>query len=116
MNHRAKFLFRPLFFIVMVAALSAIVMLLWNAVLPGLFGTALPIDYLHALGLLVLCRILFGGFRGHGGWHGHGRRHGHWEKWKSMTPEEREKFHARWHGRGRGHEHEPGQERGHDDR
>ena len=62
MNHRAKFLFRPLFFIVIVAALSAVVMLLWNAVLPGLFGTALPIDYWHALGLLVLCRILFGGF------------------------------------------------------
>jgi len=119
MNHRAKFLFRPLFFIVMVAALSAIVMLLWNAVVPGLFGTALPIDYLHALGLLVLSRILFGGFRGHGGWHGHGhgRRHGHWEKWQkwqAMTPEEREKFHAHWHGRGPGHG--PEREHGHDPR
>ena len=117
MNHRAKFLFRPLFFIVIVAALSAVVMLLWNAVLPGLFGTALPIDYWHALGLLVLCRILFGGFRGHGGWHGHGRRHGHWEKWQkwqAMTPEEREKFHAHWHGRGPGHG--PEREHGHDHR
>jgi hypothetical protein len=101
MNHRAKFFVRPLFFIVAVAAMSAIVMLLWNAVVPSLFGTALPIDYLHALGLLVLSRILFGGFRGHGGWHGrmHGHRHGHerWAKWQAMTPEEREQFHRHEH-------------------
>ena len=99
MRHRAKFLFRPLFFIVAVAAVGAIVMLLWNAVVPGLFGTALPIDYLHALGLLVLCRILFGGLRGHGGWRGHmhGRGHEHWKKWKAMTPEEREQFHRNGH-------------------
>jgi hypothetical protein len=47
--------------------------------------------------LLVLSRILFGGFRGHGGWRGrmHGHRHGHerWAKWQAMTPEEREQFH-----------------------
>jgi hypothetical protein len=95
MKHRAKFLIRPLFFIVVVAAMGAIVMLLWNAVVPGLFGAALPIDYLHALGLLVLSRILFGGFRGQGGWRGRmpGHRHGHWAKWQAMTPEEREQFH-----------------------
>jgi hypothetical protein len=112
MKHRGKFWLRPLFFIVMVAALSAVVMLLWNAVVPGLFGGALPIDYLHALGLLVLCRILFGGFRGHGGWHAHGHGHRHWEKWKVMTPEEREKFRARFHG----HDHDPSHEQGHDPR
>lgn len=96
MTHRAKYWLKPLFFIAVVAALGAVVMLLWNAVVPGLFGNALPIDYPHALGLLVLCRILFGGFRGHGGWHrgmhGHRHGHGHWAKWQAMTPEEREKF------------------------
>jgi hypothetical protein len=101
MRHKAKFLFRPLFFIVAIAAMGGIVMLLWNAIVPGLFGTALPIDYLHALGLLVLSRILFGGLRGHGGWrgrmHGHGHRHEQWQKWKAMTPEEREKFHHHGH-------------------
>lgn len=68
--------------------LGAVVMVLWNAVVPGLFTGAHPIDYLHALGLLVLSRILFGGFRGHGGWHG--RRH--FARWQAMTAEEREKF------------------------
>jgi hypothetical protein len=100
MSSKAKFLIRPLFFLVAVAAMGGIVMLLWNAVVPGLFGTAAPIDYLHALGLLVLSRILFGGLRG-GGWrgrmHGLGHRHRHWAKWQSMTPEEREQFHRNSH-------------------
>jgi hypothetical protein len=97
MNHKARFFFRPLFFIVAVAALSAIVMLLWNAVVPGIFAAAARIDYLHALGLLVLSRILFGGFRGHGGWRGRMHGHRHWEKWQAMTPEEREQFHRHGH-------------------
>jgi hypothetical protein len=99
MTHKAKYWIRPFFFIAVVAALGAAVMLLWNAVVPDLFGTALPIDYLHALGLLVLSRILFGGFRGHGGWHRgmHRHGHGHWAKWQAMTPEEREKFHHHEH-------------------
>jgi hypothetical protein len=92
MNHRAKHWIKPFFFIAVVAALGAVVMLLWNAIVPDLFTAAQPIDYLHALGLLVLCRILFGGFRGHGGWHRGMHGHGHWAKWKAMTPEEREKF------------------------
>jgi hypothetical protein len=73
-------------------ALSGVaVMLRWNAVAPALLGDARQIDYLHVLGLLVLCRILFGGFRGHGGWH----RRNRWNKWQSMTPEAREQFHRR---------------------
>ena len=70
------------------ALLGALVMVLWNAVVPTLFTGARPIDYPHALGLLVLSRILFGGFHRHGGWHG--RRQ--FAKWQAMTPEEREKF------------------------
>jgi hypothetical protein len=75
-------------FLVAAAVLGAVVMTLWNAVVPTLFTSARPIDYLHALGLLILSRILFGGFRGHGGWHG--RRH--FAKWQSMTSEERERI------------------------
>lgn len=71
-----------------IAMMGWVVMMLWNAVLPTLFDGVHQIDYGRALGLLVLSRILFGGFRGYGGWHA--RRH--WEKWQSMTPEEREKF------------------------
>jgi hypothetical protein len=67
------------------------VMLLWNSVATGAFTGARPIDYVHALGLLVLSRILFGGFRGAPGWH----RRRQWEKWQAMTPEERESFRGR---------------------
>lgn len=89
------------FAIVAVAVLGWVVMLLWNALLPGLFG-APPLRYLQAVGLLVLSRILVGGLRGH-----HGRwRHGGWrERWESLTPEERERLrekyghHCRWHRR-----------------
>ncbi len=88
------------FVIISLAVLSGVVMLLWNALLPGLFG-APPLRYLEAAGLLVLSRILFGGLRGHRGpW-----RHRAWrERWESLTPEERERLrekygrHCRWHG------------------
>lgn len=43
--------------------LSAIVMLLWNAVVPEVTGFK-SLSYWQAMGLLVLCKILFGGFRG----------------------------------------------------
>ena len=82
------FVGKGLLMLVAVAVLGGLVMLLWNAVVPELLAGARSIDYLHALGLLVLCRILFGGFRGYGGWRG---RH-HWGRWSAMTPEEREQF------------------------
>ena len=86
-----------------VFGLGWVTMHLWNWVVPGLTGWHM-IDYWHAIGLLVLCKILFGSFRkgggcwggrcGHGGWRGH--RHGHWrkrweEKMANMSPEERER-------------------------
>jgi hypothetical protein len=47
-----------------------IVMSLWNWLIPGLTGWH-SITLVQALGLLVLCRILFGGFgRGKRGWGG----------------------------------------------
>jgi hypothetical protein len=81
--------------LVAIVALGWAVTLLWNWVMPALFVGARTIDFAHALGLLVLSRILFGGFRGHGGW----RHRRHWRKWEAMTPEERERFHSEWHAR-----------------
>ena len=43
-----------------------IVMLLWNWLMPPVFGWH-QVTFWQALGLLVLCRILFGGFGRHGG-------------------------------------------------
>ena len=80
-----------------VAALSGLVMALWNWLMPALFFGAREIGYLQAVGILVLSKILFGGFRGHGG---HGRWHR--ERWEQMTPEERERFRTgmrNWCGR-----------------
>jgi hypothetical protein len=59
-----------------------IVACLWNWLMPAIFGLH-PIGFWQAIGLLVLTRILFGGFRG-----GHGHRFGR----RRMTPEERERF------------------------
>ncbi len=63
---------------------------LWNWLMPALFGWHL-ITFWQALGLLVLSKILFGGFRGRPGWSGQGRAR-MMERWEKMTPEEREKF------------------------
>jgi hypothetical protein len=74
---------------------------LWNWLLPPLFGFRL-LTFWQALGLLALCRILFGGhgFHGKGGSGWRRRREEHFAK---MTPEERERFKqgmcSRW-GRG----------------
>ena len=67
-----------------------IVLHLWNWLLPPLFGWR-EITFWQALGLLVLCRILFGGLGMHGGSR-HGVRRRLAERWASMTPEERERF------------------------
>ena len=65
---------------------------LWNWLLPELFGWP-RIDFWRAVGLLALCRILFGG-----GFHGSRRSHLRRrmeERYGHMTPEERERFRQR---------------------
>jgi hypothetical protein len=75
-----------------------LVMRLWNWLLPNLFGFRM-INFWQAVGLLALCRILFGGISGRGlhrrDWRG--RRMA--ERWSRMTPEEREKFRQGMRGR-----------------
>ena len=84
-----------------------VVQLLWNWLLPPLFGWR-EITMWQGLGILALSRILFGGFgfRGHGG-HPSGVRRRIAdrvvdrtadrvaERWEQMTPEERERFRQR---------------------
>ncbi len=96
MRYRIKWIGKAVFIVVAVGVLGWAVMHLWNWVMPALFAGARVIDFWHALGLLVLSRILFGGFRGHGGGWRHRR---HWRKWEAMTPEEREQFRSAWHAR-----------------
>ena len=63
-----------------------VVRLLWNWLLPPLFGWS-PITFWQAIGILALCRILFGGLGRHSPC---GRYTG--RRWGHMTPEERERF------------------------
>jgi hypothetical protein len=67
-----------------------VVQQLWNWLAPALFGWR-QITFWQGLGLLALCRILFGGFGGGGGHRSRLRRRMD-ERWERMTPEEREKF------------------------
>lgn len=87
MRFRRKFLAKALMLVAIVALLGWIVMRLWNWVVPALIVDAHAIDYAHAIGLLVLCRILFGGFRGH---HGGCHKARQWQHWQRMTEQERE--------------------------
>ena len=71
---------------------------LWNWLMPALFGWPV-LGFWQALGLLALCRILFGGFGGGRGFRrGYSRRHMA-ARWEAMTPEERERFRERWSGK-----------------
>ena len=81
-----------------ILAFGLVVMYLWNATLPAVINVS-TINFWQALGILLLSKILFGGFRG--GWGG--RQH----RWKNeigrklanMTPEEKEKFRQDWKNR-----------------
>jgi len=78
-----------------------VVKLLWNGLTPTLFGWR-PITFWQAFGLLVLCRILFGGR----GYMRSGRsrarqriRERMAERWEKMTPEERDRYRNSFRGR-----------------
>jgi len=74
-----------------VAVFGLLITLLWNWLMPGLFGWH-TIGFWQALGLFLLARLLVGGFRG-----GPPHRPRRWrrrmlDRWEQMTPEERERF------------------------
>lgn len=105
-NHRKTYYMkrRRYFFLLLIplllGAFGLIVMLLWNAILPAVLH-AETITYWQALGLLLLCRILFGGF----GFGGRRNRRSFGgpprvrEKWMNMSEEEKLKFKEEWRKR-----------------
>lgn len=94
-----KFVF---FAIAAALAFSLAVMLLWNWLVPEIFDGP-KINFLQAIGLLALSKVLLG--FGRGGWGGgHRYRRQAWkkrfeQKWEHMTPEEKEKFKNSFMGR-----------------
>jgi len=98
MNKKKKFL-GILIFIVVFAVSIAIVMLLWNALIPSIIGWT-TINYWQAAGLMILCRLLLGGFgrfgKGHffrgRGHHDHRHFHDLRERMKGMSRDERRDY------------------------
>src|SRR5574342_315524 len=84
-------------FALFIALGGAVVMRLWNWLLPALFQWP-AITFWQALGLLALCRILFGGL-GVAGRSGSNVRRRMQERCEQMTPEERERIRQGLHGR-----------------
>ncbi|MGA3046052.1 MAG: hypothetical protein ABSD67_05485 [Terracidiphilus sp.] len=105
---RNKWIFfvAPLALVAFVAIFGEVVMHLWNWLLPPLFGWH-QVTFWQALGLLVLCRILFGGFGGHGNGHRNKVQRRMYEHWEQLTPEERERLRQSWRGRCGGFETPP---------
>lgn len=97
MMHRNKrkmwFPFFPFIIIAGMLLLGLAVKLLWNAIAQPLFNAPL-LTYWQAVGLLVLCRILFGNLRGRQSGGCYGKRGGPpWrDKWMNMSEEEKAKF------------------------
>jgi hypothetical protein len=83
-----------------VLAFGFVTMHLWNYVVPAIFVGVPMITFTQAIALLLLAKLLFGGFRGGhgchrcgGGWKGKHYWHKRMErKLEGMSPEEREKF------------------------
>ncbi|MBK9729956.1 MAG: hypothetical protein IPO83_01500 [Chitinophagaceae bacterium] len=93
-------------FVLIGAAMTYLVMTLWNWLMPVVFGLSV-ITFWQALGILLLSKLIFG--FGRGGWGHKGHYTQHWnnhrssvwkekmeEKLKTMSPEDREKFREEW--------------------
>ena len=76
--------------LIFIAAGGQAVLHLWNWLMPSLFGWH-ELTFWRAVGLLALCRILFGSFGGRPMWRSNFRRR-MGERWDKMTPEERDRF------------------------
>jgi hypothetical protein len=119
-HKKVKFLI-ALLFIAGLFLLPYIVMLLWNGILPEVIGVK-TITYWQAVGIFILCKLLFGGFKGGGNHHHkkHQMMKRHFknccnnndnkssmkealrDKFMNMSDEERENFRQKWKDRFRG--------------
>ena len=100
--YRYRFVFLPFGIAAILSLVSFVIMQLWNHLLPDIFNVG-AITFWQAMGLFVLCKILFG-FGGRGKMGGGGppwmRRRGMMEeKFRGMSPEDRERFKQKWQDR-----------------
>ncbi|MDF2432313.1 MAG: hypothetical protein JWP44_1944 [Mucilaginibacter sp.] len=93
--YKRRFIFIPLAVVAFLSLISFVVMNLWNYLLPEILHVGI-INFWQAMGIFILCKILFGFGKGNrmgGGapW----MRHQMAERLKNMSPEEKEKFKER---------------------
>lgn len=81
--------------VAMFFAVSAVVMLLWNWLLPEILGLK-AITFWQATGILILSKILFGGFSGKKGFGSEKFRKLKEERMNGMSDEQKEKFKEVW--------------------
>ena len=98
MNKALKIFLFIVLGILAVIVFGWVTMSLWNWLVPELFHGPV-IGFWQALGLLLLSKIIFGfGGKGGGGrWRGRSNywKQHYYQKWSSMTPEEREQMKAK---------------------
>ncbi|MEP6597202.1 MAG: hypothetical protein ABJA71_14715 [Ginsengibacter sp.] len=97
-NRKRFFIGFPLIITAGILLLGLVVMLLWNAILQPVLNVH-ALTYWQAVGIFILCKILFGSFRRRGSsqrersWRGSS----HWrQKWMNMNDDERAKFREEW--------------------
>lgn len=90
-RNKKKFFFIPFGIAALLAIISYVVMLLWNNLLPEILHVG-TITFWQAMGIFILCKLLFGFGKGHGGGPWGDRKRKMIEHFKGMTPEDRQHF------------------------
>jgi len=100
---KKNMIFIPFFFVGMAALVVWVLMLLWNWLMPVLFDLT-TISFWQAAGILILSKILFGGFstgkRGCNGGHSNhqGWKHKFKHKWAKMSDEDKRRWESKFAG------------------
>jgi hypothetical protein len=90
--YQRRFVFIPIGIAAILALVSFVVMQLWNNLLPDILHVT-TITYWQAMGIFILCKILFGfGPKGRGGAPWMRRKQMMEERLSGLSPEERERF------------------------
>ncbi|MBK0379806.1 hypothetical protein [Mucilaginibacter segetis] len=98
-RNRKKFLLIPIGAAAILALISYVVMQLWNHLLPDILHVS-TITFWQAMGIFILSKILFGfGGRGKGGAPWMRRKRMMEERFKNMSPEDRQHFKEQWKSR-----------------
>jgi len=103
--YKRRFLFIPFGVAAILSLVSLAVMELWNNLLPAILHVG-AITFWQAMGIFILCKILFG--FGKGGRHFGGppwMRGRMLERFKNMTPDEKDEFKQKWEQRCGGRHH-----------